>query len=709
MSDTQPLADPELAAEQSWLDEAYAHLAAMAARAADARAVTDRAVAQENTVDARIARFHLQRREAALRDVGGPLAFGRIRTDDAEQWYVGRRHVEDERSRPVVVDWRAPVAAAFYRATAIDPCGLTHRRRFVVEDRRIVALLDEALDDPDSPAAGGLPDPLLAELERSRTGQMRDIVATIAAEQDEIIRAPLAELLVVQGGPGTGKTAVGLHRAAFLLFEHRTRLIDRRVLVVGPNPVFLRYIADVLPSLGETAVTQTTVAGLLAARFRVRATDTDDVIRLKGSAVMAEVVRAAVWARIRPLADGLELRSGIYTVRLTEGDLEQLQKTVQARRLPANQGRDVFRNLILQEAWRRHSVRPGVDPGSEPIFTGGLRADARFKAALDKMWPTLSPAAVVAGLLSSPKRLSEAASGLLGPAEQKLLRRKATPKVDDTPWTAADLPLLDEAQHLCAGVPATYGHVVVDEAQDLSPMALRMLARRAEGGSMTVLGDLAQATAVDAAGSWDAALTALTAALPGNSDLAAAEAGPGVRAPGSAPAVRRTELTVGYRVPAAILDVANRLLPEAAPEVTPARSVRPGGDPPLVLAVADDALASTVASEIAALRQRVTSVAVVAADHRLGELSAALAAAGTPAGTVGPSGLPGGDAVAVLGPATAKGLEFDAVVVVEPAEIAALDNGLRHLYVAMTRAVQHLGIVHTRPLPSALTLEPHAN
>jgi len=703
--------DAELAAEQRWLDRAYGHLAAMAARAAEVRAVTDRAVAQENTVDARIARFHLQRREDALRDVGGPLAFGRIRTEDDEQWYVGRRHVEDERSRPVVVDWRAPVAAAFYRATAVDPCGLTHRRRFVVEERRIAALLDEALDDPDSPAAGGLPDPLLAELERSRTGHMRDIVATIAAEQDEIIRAPLAELLVVQGGPGTGKTAVGLHRAAFLLFEHRARLVDRRVLVVGPNPVFLRYIADVLPSLGETAVTQTTVAGLLAARFRVRATDTDDVTRLKGSPVMAEVVRAAVWARIRPLPGGLELRSGIYTARLTEDDLEQLQKTVQARRLPANQGRDVFRNLILQEAWRRHSARPGVDPGSEPIFTGGLRADPRFKTALDKMWPTLSPAAVVAGLLGSPKRLGEAASELLSPAEQKLLRRKGTPKVDDTPWTAADLPLLDEAQHLCAGVPATYGHVVVDEAQDLSPMALRMLARRAEGGSMTVLGDLAQATAVDAAGSWDAALDALTAALPGNSDLAAADTGPGVRVPGVVgPAVRRTELTVGYRVPAAILDVANRLLPEAAPGVTPARSVRPGGDPPLVLTVTEGELAATVASEITALRERVTSVAVVAVDHRLGELADALAATGTPAGTVGPSGLPGADAVAVLGPATAKGLEFDAVVVVEPAEIAALDNGLRHLYVAMTRAVQHLGLVHTRPLPAALTTpEPSRN
>ena len=233
---------PDLADEQKRLDRAYHHLELMQQRALRAREVGDKAVRDENTVDARIAQFHLKRREEALRAGRGPLCFGRIDTEDGERWYVGRRHVEDEASMPVVVDWRAPVSAAFYRATAVDPCGLEFRRRFSVEGTRIVSIFDEDLSDPDSIGATGLPDPLLAELERSRTGQMRDIVSTIAAEQDVIIRAPLEELLVVQGGPGTGKTVVALHRAAFLLFQHREALTESEVLVIGPNPLFLRYI-----------------------------------------------------------------------------------------------------------------------------------------------------------------------------------------------------------------------------------------------------------------------------------------------------------------------------------------------------------------------------------------------------------------------------------------------------------------------------------
>jgi DNA helicase IV len=531
---------------------------------------------------------------------------------------------------------------------------------------------------------------LLAELDRSRTGQMRDIVATIAAEQDRVIRAPLDELLVVQGGPGTGKTAVGLHRAAFLLFEHRAELADRRVLVVGPNPMFLRYISEVLPSLGETAVTQTTLAGLVTARYRLRAGETGELARLKGDARMAEVVRAAVRARIRPLADGLELRSGLAVVRLPSEDLEQLQKTALGRRLPVNQARDVFRQIVLREAWRRHSSRPGVDPAGEPLFSAALRSERRFKAAIDKMWPTLSPVTIVRSLYGSPRRMAEAAGGVLGADEQRLLRRPSARRPGDEPWTLGDLPVLDEAQQVCGGVPATYGHVVVDEAQDLSPMALRMLARRAGGGSMTVLGDLAQATTPQAAGSWEAALAALSGHL---AELSAT---------GEATPIRQVELTVGYRVPAAILDVANRLLAEAAPEVTPARSVRQGGDPPLVLAVGDDEVEATVVAEVGALRDRSASVAVVALDARLDRLMPALARAGIPGDRVGDAGLPGSGAVALITPQSVKGLEFDAVVVIEPAEIAALDSGLRHLYVSMTRAVQHLGIVHSRPLPAAL-------
>ncbi len=681
----------ELTVEQTHLDHAYACLAAMQERAADVRAIGDRAVRDENTVEARIAQFHLARREAALAEGRGPLCFGRIDTDDGDRWYVGRRHVEDDEARPVVTDWRAPVSAAFYRATAVDPCGLSFRRRFIVDDRRITDLLDEHLDDPDSVGGGGLPDPLLAELERSRTGQMRDIVATIAAEQDEIIRAPLSELLVVQGGPGTGKTAVGLHRAAFLLFEHRETLVDKRVLIVGPNPLFLRYIAEVLPSLGERAVTQATLDGLVAARYRVRAEEGDDVARLKGRVEMAAVVAAAARHRITPASDGIELRAGLARVRVEPDELEQLQKTVLGRRLPINQGREVFRQLIVQHAWRRHRDRPGVDPGSEPLFTSGVRQDRGFKAAVDKMWPTLSPPVLVRSLYSSPKRLQRAAEGVLDGDEVELLRRTVARKAADEPWTLGDLPLLDEAESLIAGVPATYGHVVVDEAQDLSPMALRMLARRADRGSMTILGDLAQATSPQACGSWRDAVAVLT-------DQAAEMAMAGER-----PRVAETELTVGYRVPASIIEVANRLLPTAAPGVTPVRAVRPGGDAPLVLAVEAGAVAGTVASEAAALRERSLSVAVVALDHRLGDLAAALDTLGVGNDLVGASvGLPGHDAVALVAPAAVKGLEFDAVVVVEPAEIVGLENGLRHLYVALTRAVQHLGIVHAHPLPEEL-------
>jgi len=673
-----------LASEQRWLDDAHAHLQAMYERTRSAREVSDRIVEAENTVDAQVAQYHLKRREEALLVGSGPLCFGRIDTDDAERWYVGRRHVEDERSTPIVVDWRAPVSAGFYRATAVDPCGVDHRRRFSVVEQEIVSIFDEDLTDPDSAGASGLPDPLLAELERSRTGQMRDIVATIAAEQDIIIRAPLDELLVVQGGPGTGKTAVGLHRAAFLLFQHRLALLDSQVLVVGPNPLFLRYIAEVLPSLGETAVRQATLSSLLAAKYRVRATDEPDVARLKGDVRMAAVVEAAIRDRIRVPADGLEVRAGLALVRFSADDLDGMVKTVLSRRLPVNQGRDVLRRMIIAEAWRRHSGRAGLDGGSEPTFTSEARADKGFKSAVDKLWPNLAPAAVIRGLYSSPKRLAVAADGILDGAEQALLRRR-TPAKAEEPWTEADLPLLDEAETRISGVPARYGHVVVDEAQDLSAMALRLVGRRADAGSMTVLGDLAQATTPQAIGSWEAAIGALTDDWP---DVT----------------VRLAELTVGYRLPASILDVANRLLPHAAPSVTPAVSVRQGGDPPLVLSVDGAEIGSAVASEVRALVERTASVAVVVEESGMGDLEEALTAAGLTVDRVGRSGLPGRDAVALVSPLAVKGLEFDAVVVVEPAAIAETGSGLRHLFVSLTRAVQHLGIVHARPLPEQLAL-----
>ncbi len=687
-----PRDDAELLREQAVLDRAHSSLELMQGRAEAARKVTDELVQNENTADARVAQWHLRRRERDLEVAAGPLCFGRIEEEGygrhrGDVWYVGRRHVEDPDGEPVVVDWRAPVSAAFYRATAIDPCGLVHRRRFSIEGRKIVAVFDEDLTDPDGGSAGGLPDPLLAELDRSRTGQMRDIVATIAAEQDEIIRAELNELLIVQGGPGTGKTAVGLHRAAFLLFQHREELLDAQVLVVGPNPLFLRYIADVLPSLGETSVVQTTAEALLGARFRVRGSDNDATTALKGELRMADVVGQSIRSRISVPDAGLELRSGVNVIRLDASEVTQLQKTALSRSLPTNDAREVFRQMLIQESWRRHAERPGVDLGLQPGFLQGVRTDPQFKKDLDRMWPTMSAAVIIRELLGSPKRLAQAADGILSKDEQALLRRKASTKLADERWTAADMGLLDEALERTAGVPVTYGHVVVDEAQDHSAMTLRMLGRRARNHSMTILGDLAQATSVVAPGSWEAALHALGA------DSAAAS-------------VRVAELTVGYRVPASILDVANRLLPEAAPNVTPARSVRPGGAPPLVIQSEPGGFANAVVAELRAVWEKTSSVAIVGIEEDLDLIEPELLAADLPIERVGRRGLPGADAVALVDPERVKGLEFDAVVVLEPAAIAELHHGLRQLYVSLTRAVQYLGIVHRRDLPAAL-LDPH--
>ncbi len=688
---SEAVTDPKVIEEQAVLDHAAACLERMQARASEVTAVAERMVVEENTVNARIAKWEMAKRQAALAVGSGPLCFGRIDEEapkagaEGDRWYVGRRHIEAENGDPVVVDWRAPVSAPFYRATTVDPCGLERRRRFSIDGAELVAVFDEDLTDPDGDVAGGLPDPLLAELDRARSGQMRDIVATIAAEQDIIIRAPMEELLVVQGGPGTGKTAVGLHRAAFLLFQHRSIFEESGVLVVGPNPVFLRYISDVLPSLGETSVIQATLDGLLGARLRVRGQDDEVVARLKGDERMAEVIGRAIRQRISVPAEGLEMRSGVVVVRFTAEEVTDFQERALARRLPVQKARDVFRQILLQEAWRRYAARPGTDPAAQPSFVGAAKADATFKKVFDKMWPTMSGGGIVRDLLTKPRTLAAAAKDIIAPEDQALLRRKAAKKLSDEEWTPSDLPLIDEANERCVGVAATYQHVVVDEAQDHSSMALRALGRRAKGLSMTVLGDLAQATSPGAMRSWEDAV----AALRGASSV-------------EDPTVRVAELTVGYRVPASILDVANRLLPHAAPGVTPAASVRPGGAPPLLMQPPVGERASAIIAEIRTLREATASVGVIGVPDHLDELEASLEANDLPFDRVGRRSLPGADAVALLDPDQAKGLEFDAVIVVEPNQIAGLENGERRLYVALTRSTQFLGIVG--PTPPALEL-----
>jgi DNA helicase IV len=668
--------ETDLSAEQAYLDRAYQCLAAMRTRAAGNES-RQADVARGGGLEAAVLHWHLQKRLAALDDTPAALCFGRLDHDNGDSLYVGRRHVEDPNGDPVVIDWRARASTPFYRATWADPMGLDRRRRFSVDERTITAIFDEDFTDPDSVGGGGLPDPLLAELERARTGEMRDIVATIQAEQDVVIRAPLEDLIVVQGGPGTGKTAVGLHRAAFLLYEHRALLERRGMLVVGPNRIFLRYIAQVLPSLGEVSVRQTTIDGLVGER--VRGDDAPAVRAMKGDLRMAEVIHRHVFARIGADLDAVVLRTGIATVKLPAKDLHTIVDTARARETPLNRTREFVREQLVRLAWRVYAERPDVDLGNEPTFVEHVRAHGELRAALDRVWPSTSPTAVVRTLFADRAALAAAAEGVLNGDEQAMLFRRRAKKVADEQWTLADLALLDEADALLNGVATTYGHVVVDEAQDLSAMDLRMLARRAIGRSMTVLGDLAQATAPGAQRHWPDAVAAL-----GREDA------------------RLEELALGYRVPAPVLDYANRLLPDVAPHVRPSQSVRTGGDPPLVMAVVRDELAHVVATEVVALMGRWNSIGVVVPPSLAEEVAGVLGAAGVVFGDARRSAELD-EAVTLLLPLQVKGLEFDAVVVVEPARIVAEDpGGLRILYVALTRAVQHLGVFHAESLPVTL-------
>jgi DNA helicase IV len=638
---------------------------------ADRLANLEEAAAQG--VDSSILQDHLRYRFRTLDDDVPGLSFGRLDDEGDDTWYIGRRHVEDAHGDPVVVDWRAEVATPFYRATAVDPQGLARRRRFMMTGKQLDDLFDEVFDDPDSVDAahhGGIPDPLLAELERERTGEMRDIVATIAAEQDVVIRAPLATCLVVQGGPGTGKTAVGLHRAAFLLYEHRRLLDAEGVLVIGPNPLFLRYIAQVLPSLGETAARQTTLDRLLAGTaYRARGADHDPAAALKGDARMAEVVARAVAGTVAVPDDGVDLGTGWGRVRLPADDVAAAVTEVLARGVPHNVGRGALRTRLTRLVRRDLVRRRGEEAVPAEEVEADLRANRDWARALDRLWPQLTAPAVVRRLVTSRAALARAADGVLDRDEQAAVLRPATRRVADEPWTAADLALLDEAEAVISGPPRSYGHIVVDEAQDLSAMGLRALARRAPAGSMTVLGDLAQATAPAAQESWEATITHL--------------GGPGT--------AQRADLDVGYRVPAAIMDMANRLLATAAPDVTPCRSVRLAGRAPEFVAVAPgaDGLAGSVGQVVARLAADHASVGVVVPPALRAEVRPAVA--------------PLDGTVTLLDPPEAKGLEFDAVVVVEPALIAGdTARGLRLLYVALTRAVQELVVVHAEPLPAPL-------
>jgi DNA helicase IV len=671
----------DLSEEQAQINRAYAHLSRMRSRAEDL-------LSSMKGADPDL-EWALLRRVRALAESSRALCFGRIDHDDATTWYVGRRHVEDQEGEPIVVEWRAPVALPYYRAGWSDPMGLVRRRQFVVDGHELLSIGDDHFG-AESAGRAGQPDDrrgraaLLVELERARSGEMIDIVATIQPEQDEVIRSDAAGILAVQGGPGSGKTAVGLHRAAFLLYGDDA-MARANILVIGPNRTFLRYIAQVLPSLGEQAVVQTTLVDLVPEVEGASAgRDRPDVEWVKGDGRMAEVLSRALAARCSHDDADLEANVGLRRLVVPAEVVNATMDRVASRSVPYATGRDVLRRRLLGLLAVRVEELTGAPPPDGAAFERQVRNDEGVKAALDRRWPSVPPATLVSDVLSRPAQLAAAAEGILTPAEQRLLRRRR-----GRAWTPSDAPLVDEAKDLIAGQSRTYGHVIVDEAQDLSPMQLRMLARRCPAGSMTLLGDLAQAVGVWGHKEWGD----VAAWLPTTGGL------------------RIVELRLGYRSPSQVLALAGRLLPEAAPDVRPTEAVRPGRSEPRRLLASPGDLLATVAEEAARLVADWPTVGVIVPGALTADALAALRdrfdGLGGHAPVVGDARVDGlGRPVTVVDAEGAKGLEWDAVIVVEPERILGERRnrpaGLRLLYVALTRPTQHLSIVSSTALPAVL-------
>jgi DNA helicase IV len=719
---------PDLADEQAYIDHAYDCLDKSRAAAWKLRDLNEADLG--GTFQARFERNAFD--EALVKrltdlDLGkAALVFGRIDrhpdpafasglepgglNDDAnlESFHIGRLAVADADAEPIVIDWRAPVAEPFYRATGREPMGLVRRRHFAVDGRNLLGLEDELFgaghlgvghddglaESTATPQLRGY-STLIASLERGRTGMLGDIVATIQAEQDEIIRSPQAGVLVVQGGPGTGKTVVALHRAAYLLYTHRFPLEDQGVLVIGPNRVFLRYIEQVLPSLGEAGVEQVVLADLIPdVRFAARGEQSDSPLaaRIKGDARMSDVIDHAVNDRERPLRDDLVVpfRSGY--VRLRADDTVRMVKQARRRFRRHNSAR----RWIEGEVW---SAMAASWRATENVTARDIRSAVRtlpeVRAALDRMWPVLTPAHLLHDLFGSMGLLRLAATGTLEDHEYKALHRPRSERVDDVRWSPADVALLDDAREVLGPKPGkdgktddadeirTFGHIVIDEVQDLTPMQLKMASRRSLNGSMTVVGDIAQATGPLAPSDWVDVLAHLPDRKPS----------------------RVIGLSVGYRIPAQIMELANRVMAEATPGLRAPTSVRIGDAGPRITRV--ESLPQGVLAEVQQLRVELPtgSVAVVADDDRCDEISEALTNAGIEHGRAASTGLD--QSVTVVPVSVVKGLELDAVVVVEPAEIVANMNegsshGMRALYVALTRSTQRLSIVHHDDLPHPL-------
>ena len=701
--------DPTLRAERAHLEHARA----------DLRRMAEHADTLDLVATDHVSRVHLQatlywRVKALADDPSIALFFGRVDYEPGQgpwgdRFYIGRRHVNDASGEPQVVDWRADVSVPFYRASTSDPMRLRLRRRFGFEGGELTSYEDEHLTAGERREHSEI---LEQEIERPRVGPMRDIVATIQPEQDEIVRSDVARTVLVQGAPGTGKTAVGLHRAAYLLYAHRDQLRRQGVLVVGPNDSFLRYIGSVLPTLGEVEARQTTVASLVDSGLRsktrrslIRGTDPAETAMLKGDARMAALLQRALWAQISQPTEGLMVPRGARRYRVPTYKAEELLASVLERDVRYAAGRAMLPQRLA------HQVLVQMENDGETVDDRTQNAVARskpVKAYVDALWPAMDATKLVFRLLSDQEFLARHADGLFDEREQELLRWAKPPRsAASARWSLADAVLIDEASDLLERT-RSLGHVVLDEAQDLSPMQLRAVGRRCATGSATVLGDLAQATTAWAVSDWSVALGHL-----GQADA------------------HVEELTIGFRVPSEVIEYAARLLPSIAPSLALPSSIRRSRGE-LTIDRVDDPVDAAVRVATTALA-RPGSVGVIVPDaggYGLERLRAALSDAAldftvlgeettaeTAEGTgeaVGETGereeqdeQPPPARLQLVPASLAKGLEYDHVVLVEPAAIVAAEptrvTGLRRLYVSLTRAVTSLAVLHDAPLPDELS------
>ncbi|MEU6097930.1 ATP-dependent DNA helicase [Streptomyces sp. NPDC047079] len=747
--------DDELRHEQEFIDGLYARVDAL--RGDTESSVADALAQGDKPMQARLERDILVAERsgllAALNAVDGSLCFGRIDLTSGPSHHIGRigLRADDADRTPILIDWRAEVARPFYLATGHTPLGLRRRRHIATDGRRVTSLHDEILDLADHERTG-YEDPsgdavLLAALTSARTGRMSDIVQTIQADQDRVIRAPHRGVLVVEGGPGTGKTAVALHRAAYLLYEHRELLARRAVLIVGPNPAFLGYIGEVLPSLGETGVLLATV-GELFPGVRATAADTPEAAAVKGRAEMADVLARVVRDRQALPDPVIAIEHDRDVLLLDDGLVNMARERTRAAKLPHNAAREHFEGHILNTLTDMVAERIGTDPydGSNLLDAGDitqirdeLAENPEVWSAVDRLWPRLTPQRLLADFLADPE-------GYVSDEDAAAIRRPVT-----RAWTAADVPLLDEAAELlgeddrvararaareretqvsyaqgvldvsyasrtyefedkedsdpdgsevlsahdiidaerfaerheeadhrsaaeraAADRTWAFGHIIVDEAQELSPMAWRLLMRRCPTRSMTLVGDPAQTAEAAGVGSWSQIL-----------------------APYVEDRWEHTRLGVNYRTPAEIMEVAAAVVRAEDPDFEPPSSVRSTGVRPW--ARATDDLPGAVAAAVRELTPSEGRLAVIAPRELHRSLAARLD--GVTAGTEPDLTR----TVVLLDPRQSKGLEFDSVLVVEPGRYGTSD-----LYVALTRATQRLGILHKGPLPRALAEAPTA-